>query len=149
MVDERLRKQDWPEFVFAEPPAGSDLKPVLGNAGLPLLGHIIEIFRGTGLHRRDVPQIWTGLLQRDAWAESRCSTGAGCHPEVFSNRNKDFTTEAWQTVIGPFFKRGLLLMDFDEHMYHRRIMQEAFTRTRLSGYIEHIDRVTTKVVNGD
>ena len=46
MVDERLRKQDWPEFVFAEPPAGSDLKPVLGNAGLPLLGHIIEIFRG-------------------------------------------------------------------------------------------------------
>ncbi len=34
-------------------------------------------------------------------------------------------------------------MDFDEHMYHRRIMQEAFTRTRLSGYIEHMDTVAT------
>ena len=37
-------------------------------------------------------------------------------------------------------------MDFDEHMYHRRIMQEAFTRTRLSGYISHMDTVATKVV---
>ncbi len=40
-------------------------------------------------------------------------------------------------------------MDFDEHMYHRRIMQEAFTRTRLSGYIEHMDAVATAVVARD
>jgi cytochrome P450 len=49
-------------------------------------------------------------------------------------------------VIGPFFNRGLMLLDFDEHLYHRRIMQEAFTRTRLAGYVEHIDRVATAVV---
>ncbi|MCB0932188.1 MAG: cytochrome P450 [Mycobacterium sp.] len=150
MVDERLRKQDWPEFVFAEPPAGSDLKPVLGNAGLPLLGHIIEIFRGgpdyiVEMYRKYGPVYYSEMPGLKAVA----ALGPDATQEVFSNRNKDFTTEAWQTVIGPFFKRGLLLMDFDEHMYHRRIMQEAFTRTRLSGYIEHIDRVTTKVVNGD
>ena len=46
MIDERLRQQDWPEFVFAEPPDGSGLKPVMGNTGLPVLGHLIEIFRG-------------------------------------------------------------------------------------------------------
>ncbi len=44
-------------------------------------------------------------------------------------------------MIGPFFNRGLMLLDFDEHHHHRRIMQEAFTRTRLSGYVEHIDWV--------
>ncbi|EUA33858.1 P450 heme-thiolate domain protein [Mycobacterium xenopi 3993] len=43
-------------------------------------------------------------------------------------------------MIGPFFNRGLMMLDFDEHLYHRRIMQEAFTRTRLAGYVEHIDR---------
>ena len=36
LLDERLRQQDWPEYVYAEPPAGSGLKPVLGNDGLPL-----------------------------------------------------------------------------------------------------------------
>jgi cytochrome P450 len=75
--------------------------------------------------------------------------GPDATQEVFSNRNKDFSTVAWQTVIGPFFNRGLLLMDFDEHMYHRRIMQEAFTRTRLSGYIKHMDAVASAVVAKD
>ena len=65
---------------------------------------------------------------------------------VFSNRNKDFSQKGWHPVIGPFFKRGLMLLDFDEHMYHRRIMQEAFTRSRLAGYVEHIDRVASQVV---
>lgn len=40
-----------------------------------------------------------------------------------------------------------MLLDFDEHLYHRRIMQEAFTRTRLAGYVEHIDRVATAVMS--
>jgi len=47
------------------------------------------------------------------------------------------------------FDRGLMLLDFDEHMFHRRIMQEAFTRTRLSGYVEHIDSVASQVIAND
>ena len=42
-----------------------------------------------------------------------------------------------------------MLLDFDEHMFHRRIMQEAFTRSRLSGYVEHIDRWRPQVVAND
>ena len=68
---------------------------------------------------------------------------------VFSNRNKDFSQQGWDPMIGPFFNRGLMLLDFDEHMYHRRIMQEAFTRTRLAGYVEHIDRWSSQVVAND
>ena len=33
-------------------------------------------------------------------------------------------------------------------MYHRRIMQEAFTRTRLAGYVG-IDRVASHVIAND
>ena len=33
-------------IALAEPPAGSDLKPVMGDAGLPILGHMVEMFRG-------------------------------------------------------------------------------------------------------
>ena len=46
LLDERLRETQWPEFVFAEPPPGSGLKPVMGNNGMPMLGHLIEVFRG-------------------------------------------------------------------------------------------------------
>ena len=32
--------------MLASPPAGSGLRPVLGDAGPPVLGHLIELFRG-------------------------------------------------------------------------------------------------------
>jgi len=150
LLDEALRRQDWPEFVFAEPPAGSGLKPVMGNAGLPVMGHLIEIFRGgpdyvLEMYRKYGPVYYSKTPAMNAVA----ALGPDATQEVFSNRNKDFSTVAWQDVIGPFFNRGLLLMDSDEHMYHRRIMQEAFTRTRLSGYITHMDTVAAKVVAQD
>ena len=149
-IDDRLRRQQWPEFVFAEPPAGSGLKPVLGNAGLPVLGHLIEVFRGgpeyvLQMYRRYGPVYFSKTPALHAVS----ALGPEATQEVFANRNKDFSTVAWQDVIGPFFDRGLLLMDFDEHHYHRRIMQEAFTRTRLAGYVEDIDRVATAVVCRD
>ena len=150
LLDERLRNTRWPEFVFAEPPPGSSLKPVMGNNGMPVLGHLIEVFRGgpdyvLGTYRKFGPVHYSKTPALNAVA----ALGPDATQEVFSNRNKDFSTVAWQTVIGPFFNRGLLLMDFDEHMYHRRIMQEAFTRTRLSGYIKHMDAVASAVVAKD
>jgi cytochrome P450 len=149
-LDDRLRQQEWEEFVFAQPPAGSDLKPVMGDAGLPVLGHLIEVFRGgpqfvLESYRKHGPVYFTKTPALHAIA----AVGPDATQEVFSNRNKDFTTLAWNDVIGPFFDRGLLLMDGDEHMFHRRIMQEAFTRTRLSGYIKHMDTVATTVVADD
>ena len=150
LLDERLRETQWPEFVFAEPPPGSGLKPVMGNNGMPMLGHLIEVFRGgpdyvLETYRKFGPVHYSKTPALNAVA----ALGPDATQEVFSNRNKDFSTVAWQTVIGPFFNRGLMLMDFDEHMYHRRIMQEAFTRTRLSGYIKHMDAVASAVVAKD
>jgi cytochrome P450 len=147
VVDRRLREREWPQFVLAEPPAGSGLKPVMGDTGLPVLGHLIETFRGgpdyvLESYRRYGPVHYAQTAALDAVT----ALGPDATQEVFTNRNKDFSTVAWQTVIGPFFNRGLLLMDFQEHHYHRRIMQEAFTRTRLAGYVGHMDTVAAEVV---
>jgi hypothetical protein len=45
LAEKRLRSHQWKQFPLAEPPAGSGLKPVMGDAGLPILGHMIEVFR--------------------------------------------------------------------------------------------------------
>ena len=59
--------------------------------------------------------------------------------EALRNKDKAFANEpAWGKIVGPFFHRGLMLLDFDEHHGHRRIMQEAFTRDRLSAYTERM-----------
>ena len=111
---------------------------------------MIEMFRGG-------PDYWLHLyrtrgpvsLLDSPILPSVVALGPDAIQLLYSNRNKDFSQQGWVPAIGPFFKRGLMLLDFDEHMYHRRIMQEAFVRTRLAGYTEHVDKVVSKVIAND
>jgi cytochrome P450 len=58
---------------------------------------------------------------------------------VALNREKTFASEpAWGFMIGKFFRRGLLLMDFEEHRYHRLVLQQAFTTTHIKGYLQQM-----------
>jgi cytochrome P450 len=68
--------------------------------------------------------------------------GADATHAVLTNKDKAFSQTGWELFFDPFFRRGLLLLDGDEHMQHRRIMQEAFTRPRLAGYSEVAGSVT-------
>src|SRR5690606_30794890 len=61
-------------------------------------------------------QRWSMLMGPDACAEA------------LLNRDKAFSNQlGWNHLVGPFFHRGLMLLDFDEHLHHRRLMQEAFS----------------------
>jgi cytochrome P450 len=146
-IEKRMLAHDWKTTVLAEPPVGSGLKPILGDAGLPILGHIIELFReGPGYPLFIYQNHGPVYFAQSPILPSIAALGPDATQAVFSNKNKDFSQKGWHPVIGPFFNRGLMMLDFDEHMAHRRIMQEAFTRTRLTGYVEHIDRVATAIV---
>jgi len=66
-------------------------------------------------------------------------TGPDACGEALRNPDKAFSNElGWDYLVGPFFHRGLMLLDFEEHHRHRRLMQEAFTRDRLRGYTERL-----------
>jgi cytochrome P450 len=63
--------------------------------------------------------------------------GPDAFERVFVNKDKAFASgPAWSYFIGPFFNRGLMLLDFDEHLHHRRIMQHAFGAEELRRYHE-------------
>jgi cytochrome P450 len=112
------------------PPVRSD------DRGLPFLGRALDyakdpvaLFQRQWDHYGPVAPLsilgnrWVMLLGPDA-----CQA-------ALTNRDKAFANgPAWTHLVGPFFKGGLMLLDFEEHHLHRRIMQEAFTRPRLEGY---------------
>lgn len=66
---------------------------------------------------------WTALLGPDA-----CQAALQNADKAFANG------PGWGHLVGPFFDRGLMLLDFAEHHHYRHLMQEAFTRDRLEGY---------------
>ncbi|ADG99091.1 cytochrome P450 [Segniliparus rotundus DSM 44985] len=144
-----LEKSRPPNVVLAEPPPGSGLKPVLGDNGLPLLGHSIEFMRGGSAYIEHVYRTRGPVsFQTNFGITMVTALGPDATQAVFTNREKEFSQQGWTPIIGPFFHRGLMLLDHPEHLAHRHIMQEAFTRSALSGYVEHIDEVATEVVRG-
>lgn len=66
---------------------------------------------------------WTALLGPDA-----CQAALQNADKAFANG------PGWGHLVGPFFDRGLMLLDFEEHHHYRHLMQEAFTRPHLEGY---------------
>ena len=121
---------------LAEPPAGSGLQPVLGEPGLPVLGSTLGFMRrGPELaleqRRRFGPVSWANVFGMDMVMV----IGPDAAQAVLVNKDKAFSQSGWEWFIGPFFNRGLMLLDGDEHHLHRRIMQEAFTRSRLESYL--------------
>ncbi|MDT5048978.1 MAG: hypothetical protein QOG75_4876 [Mycobacterium sp.] len=150
LVERRLRNTEFPETTLAEPPPGSDLKPVLGDRGLPVIGHLIEILRGGPDYLQFLYENKGPVVFGDSpLLPSVVALGPDAAQTIYSNRNKDYSQQGWVPVIGPFFNRGLMLLDFEEHMFHRRIMQEAFVRSRLVGYVEHVDQVVSQVTAND
>ncbi|WIX98548.1 cytochrome P450 [Amycolatopsis mongoliensis] len=127
--------------VLAPTPPRSPLRPVPGDAGLPLLGY-------TARYMRDPVGLWRERYERYgpvSWFGGFGSRfvallGPDANEVVLANRDRAFANaEGWRYLIGPFFDRGLMLLDFDEHLAHRRIMQQAFTRERLTGYVEALN----------
>jgi cytochrome P450 len=149
-LEKKLLRTDFPQKPLAEPPPGSDLKAVMGDAGLPVIGHMVEFFRGGPDYLMHLYNTHGPLYYADSPAlPAVTALGPDAAHAIYGNRNKDYSQQGWVPAIGPFFKRGLMLLDFEEHMFHRRIMQEAFVRTRLVGYTEQVDSVVSKVIAND
>jgi cytochrome P450 len=145
-VDRWLLRREWPRKVLSPPPAG--LKPIMGDPGLPLLGHTVELLR-LGLnytmkrYRTYGPVSWTNSFG----ITTVTAAGPDATQEVLANRDKAYSQQGWEYLIGPFFNRGLMLLDFEEHLHHRRIMQHAFTADRLSGYLGQVGSVVRSGVD--
>lgn len=123
---------------LAEPPAGSGLRPVMGDPGLPLIGHTLGYLQNSLGYARSHHERFGTVFWGNAFGVRLVMVvGPDAIETVLANRDRAFSNkEGWDYFIGPFFERGVMLMDFEEHRHHRLIMQQAFKRDRLVSYIE-------------
>jgi cytochrome P450 len=108
-----------------------------GEAGLPLIGNTLKFANGrmSATHEwyeKYGPVSWTRAVGQ-LWVNVEGPDACGA---VLQDRERVYDASGWKLLIGPFFNRGLMLLDGQEHHRHRRIMQEAFTAERLARYLE-------------
>lgn len=139
-----------PTRPLALPPPGSGLRPVPGDYGLPFIGHTLDrltnlLDASRGRYERYGPVEWGGMLGTKIVGVY----GPEATEQVVANRDKAFANGGlYEYLIGPFFHRGLLLLDFGEHLHHRRIMAKAFTRPRLAGYLAAMNPRIGRTLDG-
>jgi cytochrome P450 len=132
---------------LADPPPGSGLEPVMGERGLPLLGKTLEILREGQAHTVEYYQKYGGVFWNSAFG-TKIVWVIAPDPvqQVLTNKNKVYSQSGWEYFLGHFFTRGLMLLDGQEHLLHRRIMQEAFTRSRLAAYLSQINGIIDETI---
>ena len=135
---------------LAPPPPGSGLKPVLGDPGLPVLGHTLGFLNDPiAMTRRSYERFGTVYWGSAFGLTMAAVIGPTGLETVLTNRDKAFSNKlGWEQFIGPFFDRGVMLMDFEEHRHHRRIMQHAFKRDRLVSYLDAMNPAIERGIAG-
>ncbi len=147
LIDRMLRMLPVRESVLAKPPEESGLLPVPGDAGIPYVGRSLQFLRwGTAeiMHRYN--KYGPVSINSTLGISRVIVSGPEAVDEVIAKRRGDFG-QGWDWFIGEFFSRGLLLLEFDEHMFHRRIMQQAFTRDRLEAYLAKLGPVVDTAIS--
>ncbi|AQA25169.1 putative cytochrome P450 monooxygenase [Rhodococcus sp. MTM3W5.2] len=133
--------------VLAAPPAGSGLRPIYGT-GDPGVIELLRFFRNPIELVAQRRAAFGDITYIKAFGlEFAIPLTADGTESVAMNRQKALAAEpAWGFLIGPFFRRGILLMDFEEHRHHRLILQQAFNNKRLRGYLDEMQPMLRKGV---
>jgi len=119
----------------SQTPAAS--REIPGDRGLPLVGQSFELLLNMDRFIHGRYARYGEVSKGHAFGMDVISLlGPDANQFVFQNRGDLFQNSAWEELIAKFFRRGLMLLDFDEHRVHRRIMQGAFTRDALIGYLQ-------------
>lgn len=129
-----------------KPKGYKDLKHLPGRRGLPYFGTFFEFYK-------DAIKLWT-RSQKDYgdvyYLEglNRPTVnliGTNTNKQILVDEAKNTSNKkAWDIILSDLFPNGLMLMDGEEHKYHRDIMRAAFTKSALQGYMNIMPSIVEK-----
>ncbi|MBT0565789.1 cytochrome P450 [Williamsia sp. CHRR-6] len=123
--------------AFSQIPVGSELKeiPISSKPG------IVEVLSSRrdplAFERKRIAQLGPVSGYHAFGRTWVVPSGPEAAEEILMNKKKTFANgPAWTYLIGPFFNRGVMLLDFEEHRSHRLILQQAFNPAVLRKYMD-------------
>lgn len=125
-----------PEYVAY--PDNTDIMHIPGDYGMPLLGHTFRYVQEP-FELLDEMRGKYGDVFRTSMTFQKFVVALG--PEFIKQITLD-TDKAFSSRMGyhaplqHFFEGGLLMRDFEAHMFHRRIMQTAFKTEAMRNYVD-------------
>ncbi|WP_433662260.1 cytochrome P450 [Nocardia sp. CA-128927] len=130
---------------LAAPPPDSGLEQITGpstNGIIQMLRQRRNLFEQARLNEQRYGPVHVLNMFGTKWV---AACGPNAAETILMNKAKAFANgPGWSPLIGNFFDRGLMLLDFEEHRHHRTIMQQAFTPTVLKGYLQELQPIVAR-----
>ncbi len=116
-------------------------KVIPSEKSLPFIGQTVAMMRDPVAYiRRRYNRDGEVFRSNLYGAEFIQLIGPDANQFVLQNKGNIFSNAGgWEFFIGRFFTRGIMLLDFDEHRWHRQIMQAAFTKKALASYLNDMN----------
>ena len=131
-------------------PDNRNLGHLPGAYGLPYIGHMIPLLKDPFAvidrhYQRFGPVSRTRLTgQNMVWA-----IGPDYNRELVMDPQQLYSARmGYDAPLGDFFAGGLLVRDFADHKFHRRIMQTAFKTSSLQHYIRSVNELAEATIRG-
>ena len=111
--------------------------------GLPIIGHSIPFQRNalqfTSQKQKKYGDIFEISLLNEKFIVMLTPEST---KEIFLDKDDNFSSkEGWAVVLGKPFENGLMLRDFEDHKYHRSLLQDSFRHEAIHGYLEIIQPI--------
>lgn len=129
--------------AVTSPGSGEAVMPssIAVHRGWPVLGNTLEYLRDADAFLMKMHARYGEIVRMQAFGRRFVLLmGADANQHVFQNREQAYSSAAYEYFLGPFFRGGLLMLDFDEHRVHRAIMAPAFRKDALVGYLPSMNR---------
>ncbi len=128
-------------YTFPLGPSDAALSHIPGTYSPPLIGQSLQFLADPIKYcERTVAKY--GPVSRGSFLfERRVNLmTAEANEFVLLDRARNFSANlGWTPVLGQLFPRGLMLRDGDDHRDQRRLMQPAFRKEALSGYLQRMN----------
>ena len=113
------------------------IRHIPGSDGPWLVGHSLQFLADPLAFARKIHAEHGAVSRSSFLFERRVNLiSADGNEFVLLDRAGNFSAYlGWEPVLGQLFQRGLMLRDGDDHRYHRRLMQPAFRKEALAGYL--------------
>ena len=118
----------------------SSLDHLPGETGWPILNQTVEFLLDSKAQSKRLSEKY-GLLFRGRvlFQDTVVALGPEANKAVMMDSDGIYSNKlAWDPILDKLFPNGLMLRDFEEHKHHRRIMQSAFKKHALEGYVSRM-----------
>ncbi len=145
-----MKPQELNPDYRTHPENTAGLGHIPGTWGLPLLGETFPLIKDV---RQLIEEHYTkyGPVSKLSigFQKGVLVVGPDNYQKIYLDRDQNFSTEmGYERSLNHFYRGGLLMRDFDDHRFQRRMFQTAFKNEPMRGYVGMMNPILRQHMDG-